>query len=43
MFLKVRELYYKVKFYYNSEKKSSIIIPNDCTKIRIVRKLKYRY
>ena len=43
MFLKVRELYYKVKFYFISNRKSSIIIPNDYTNIRIVKKVKYRY
>ncbi len=43
MFLKVQELYYKFKFYFIQNRKSSIIIPNDCNNIRIVKKVKYRY
>lgn len=43
MFLKFRELYYRFKFYFNNTKKKSIILPNDCNTIRIVKKEFYRY
>jgi hypothetical protein len=43
MFLKMRELYYRVKFYFKSTKrKNRIILPNDCNIIRIEKEF-YRY